>query len=244
MKFFLVKVDLIPEYSTRHAWVDETCGQFHPLLTSFLPSPVPPLGLVSDYERAQRTVLEIYEGMNEMPTLADSAIKVGFHVWGYFFDEVHLMRLLNTTRADTDKRGRVGNEMDCSSRIFELADFKSHMEQHHEHTTLFLKRRWRDNIIAEVLDRLGEKHNFFTDNEQQHVKSTLHRILKRFDTMLSTQMRTLVEKSLEEWNTFMRSFMPNPMISLPSPLLIVYLVPAGDQVLVEPDPEELIETIM
>jgi hypothetical protein len=234
-KFFLVKVELIHGVGTREAWAEEE-SQFSPLLPSFLPLPVQFLGQVSSYDRAEFTAPQVIDQLCEVPTLNYSTLGVTMHVWRAFIDDIHKFRILNTTRKDSDDQSRMmfsrpaSDDTDYTKRVFELAEFQKHMEDHREHVSTYLKRKWRDYLIAEVLDKLAEEHNFFIDNERQHNKSTLHRILHKFDIMLNTQMRWFVEQSIRDWYDFMQSFMPSPRNCLPNPLLILYLVPVNGEV--------------
>jgi dynein heavy chain len=249
VKFFLVKVELIHGLGTREAWGEED-SQFSPLLPSFLPLPVPFLGQVSDYGRAELTAPQVIDNLCEAPTLNYSTLGVSLHVWRAYIDDINKLRILNTTRKDSGDHSRMmisraaGDDSDCSKRVFELQEFGDHMREHREHTALYLRRKWRDYLIAEVLDKLSEEHNFFVDNEQLHMRSTLHRILRKFDIMLNTQMRWFVEQSIAEWTEFMQCFIPHPSRCLPHPLINIYLVPENGEVVIKPSIEELTDVLM
>lgn len=252
MKFFLVKVEMMPGVGTPNASVQQD-SPFALLLANFLPTPVPGLGLV-DHARASKTVMDVIGEMEA--TLAGpnwildhSTFAVTLHVWRSYVDDVHSHRILNTTRRDVEDNSPMTKKSsdtprDFGSRVFELSEFAKHMEEHRSFTQTYLKRKWRDYIIAEVLDKLADQHNFFIDNEQQHMKSLLHRILRKFDIMLNSQMRWFVEDSVNEWVNFMRSFIPSPSRPLPAPLLILSLVEGNGHVLIKPDPEDLMEVLM
>jgi dynein heavy chain len=250
-KFFLVKVELIHDVGTNEACPIED-HEFSPLLSSFLPSPVPPLGQVSDYGRAELTAPEVIDNLCEVPTLNFSSLSVTLHVWRAYIDEHHKYRILNTTRKDSDDPSKallsrkVQDDIDYDKRVFELHDFEKHMLDHRDFVSLHLKRKWRDYLIAEVLDKLAEEHNFFIDNDNAHKKSTLHRILRKFELMLNTQMRWFVQDSINGWRDFMQSFIPHPQRCMPAPLLILRLIPdaKNGEVLIEPDLHELEEVMI
>ncbi|CAE8608681.1 unnamed protein product, partial [Polarella glacialis] len=100
-----------------------------------------------------------------------------------------------------------------------------------------LRFEWLD--WREVLDKMSESSNFFIDNPQKHLRQPLHRILRKFDLILSAQMRWFVQSSISDWVTFFRGFIPEAGEYLPPPLLTLNLEACHGEVVLLPSPEEL-----
>jgi len=246
MKFAIVKGDLIEQNGTPLAAVCENSA-FAPLLRNFLPNTIPQLALV-EHAQADQGVANIIEQFERQPTLHPSIWLVTYAVWRRFGDEVSRHRILDTTRHHMRERAVVlrpqAGVTDCCDRVFHPDEFIAHMEEHRKDITIMLGRHWRDFIVSEVLDKMSEGSNFFVDQAQKHLRSPLHRVLRKLDLILSTQMRWFVESSIAEWVAFVQSFEPSPSQSLPSPLLTLTLTDKSGEVVISPDPDELISRLM
>lgn len=245
MKFAKVKGDLIEGNGTPLATVCED-SPFAPLLASFLPSPVPYLALVN-HEAAERSVMAIVEKLDKEPTLFPNIWNVTYAVWRRFGEEVSRHRILDTARhSQLGDRAtmRATQASDSAMRVFHPDEFISHMEEHRKDITITLGRHWRDFIVSEVLDKMSEGSNFFVDNYQKHMRSPLHRVLLKLDLILNTQMRWFVENSINDWVDFVRSFQPSPSQSLPAPLLTLSLAASHGEVVLVPEPDDLIHRLM
>jgi dynein heavy chain len=247
MKFCFVLNRHIQSFSTREAWIEEG-SHFQPVLKYFLPRSIPWFGLV-EHETAEKSVGEIRMEMDAYPTLAKSIWAITCLVWRRFMDEIQQHQIFDTKRGGGDMqrvKTKSRNDVDAPDpnlRLFQLSEFISHMEEHLERIIGWLKRTWRDYVIAEVTDKLAAKHNFFMDDLQMYLKSPLHRVLCKLDIILSSQMRWFVEGSFTEWACFMESFLPSPSRPLPAPLLVISIVALGGQVTLTPAPEELTESL-
>ena len=62
-----------------------------------------------------------------------------------------------------------------------------HQVNHRERITNHLKRGWRDYIIAEVLDKLSDDYNFFSDDLEKHMQSPLHALLRKLVSWQKTK---------------------------------------------------------
>ncbi|CAE7917845.1 DNAH3, partial [Symbiodinium sp. KB8] len=165
-------------------------------------------------------------------------------VWRRFGEEIHRHRILDTTRCGKvgDKgaaRGPNGAAVDPRWRSFVPSDFIHHMEEHRKDVAVILERHWRDYIVSEVLDKMSEVNNFFIENPQKHLRQPLHRVLRKFDLILSAQMRWFVQMSLTDWVEFVRSFTPKVNEPLPTPLLTLSLEAVHGEVQIAPHPDDL-----
>ncbi|CAK0848815.1 unnamed protein product [Prorocentrum cordatum] len=242
-KFAKVKADFTGRGSSR------ADSPFAALLQSFQPPPAPALGLVP-HEEAELPVPSLVDHFSRLPTLSTVFTSVTLSVWTRFLDEVSRHRVLDTTRcgragarASTPRLLR-GTVPDPDATVFEPDSFFRHMEDYRRDVAVTLERHWRDYIVSEVLDKMAEGSNFFVDNSQKHLRMPLHRILRKFDLILSSQMREFISRSLEEWVDFVRSFVPNPSQTLPVPLLRIRLTATSDEVVVLPAPSELIAKLL
>lgn len=68
-----------------------------------------------------------------------------------------------------------------------LQDMFEHQVNHRERITNHLKRGWRDYIIAEVLDKLSDDYNFFSDDLEKHMQSPLHALLRKLVSWQKTK---------------------------------------------------------
>eukprot|EP00439_Symbiodinium_sp_Y106_P069158 s1229_g11.t2 len=152
-------------------------------------------------------------------------------VWRRFGEEIHRHRILDTTRC--------GKAVDPRWRSFVPSDFIHHMEEHRKDVAVILERHWRDYIVSEVLDKMSEVNNFFIENPQKHLRQPLHRVLRKFDLILSAQMRWFVQMSLTDWVEFVRSFTPKVNEPLPTPLLTLSLEAVHGEVQIAPHPDDL-----
>eukprot|EP00928_Gymnodinium_smaydae_P068047 TRINITY_DN5109_c0_g5_i1.p1 TRINITY_DN5109_c0_g5~~TRINITY_DN5109_c0_g5_i1.p1 ORF type:complete len:4182 (+),score=1201.92 TRINITY_DN5109_c0_g5_i1:1381-13926(+) len=246
MKFCVVKNRHIHNFSTKDAYIDEG-SYYYTVLKHFLPRPVPYFGLV-DHEQAEQPVFDIVLEMSGMPTLARSIWAVTMLVLRRYTDDVAPLHILDTQRgagdeAERKKRMNDPDAPDPERRVFHFKEFIEHMEDHLAQLTKWLGRNWRDYIIAEVTDRLADEHNFFMDSVQHYMKAPLHRVLRKIDVILSSQMRFFLEDSIQQWVDFIESFRPSPQRPLPSPLLIISLVSQDGEIGLSPDPETLIESM-
>lgn len=66
-------------------------------------------------------------------------------------------------------------------------DMFEHQVNHRERITNHLKRGWRDYIIAEVLDKLSDDYNFFSDDLEKHMQSPLHALLRKLVSWQKTK---------------------------------------------------------
>ena len=242
MKFAKVKNDLIMEMGTPYACVrDDT--PFAPLLMNFLPTEPPQFGLVP-HQAAEERVLEIAAQLVKQPTISKNVNIVTMAVWRRFGEEIDRHRILDTTRCGKtgDKgavRGPTGAVLDPRFRSFAPTDFIHHMEEHRKDVAVILERHWRDYIVSEVLDKMSEVNNFFIENPQKHLRQPLHRVLRKFDLILSAQMRWFVQMSLTDWVEFVRSFTPKINEPLPTPLLTLSLETVHGEVQIAPHPDDL-----
>lgn len=70
--------------------------------------------------------------------------------------------------------------------------------------------QWRDYLIGEIQDKLRKNHNFFEANAAAYEQSPLKRIIARFEYILNTYLREFVRASIEDWESFIKSFtLPN-----------------------------------
>ncbi|CAJ1418817.1 unnamed protein product [Effrenium voratum] len=240
MKFAKVKSDLILEMGTPYACVREDTP-FAPLLSPFLPSETPQYGLVR-HQAAEQSVLEIASQLVRQPTISRNVNVVTMAVWRRFGEEIDRHRILDTTRCGkTGDRGSPGavRAQDPKMRSFAPNDFIVHMDEHRKDVAVILERHWRDYIVSEVLDKMSEVNNFFIENPQKHLRQPLHRVLRKFDLILSAQMRWFVQMSLTDWVAFVRSFMPREDTPLPAPLLTLNLEALSGEVQIAPHPDDL-----
>eukprot|EP00435_Cladocopium_sp_Y103_P013669 s2533_g3.t1 len=200
MKLFNVKDAFLPDES------NEFSMQFAPVMKSFLPLQCPESGLV-EHAQPEMGVKQLVAEMLQMPLLGSSIFAITSQVWQRYINEVARMELVDTTR--------VGGDM------FE------HQKNHIERITNHLKRGWRDYIIAEVLDKLSDDYNFFSDDFEKHMQSPLHALLRKF-----------VQDSMESWCNFLTSFLPNDKKKRPFPLLYVDLEADNDEIYLEPEPAD------
>jgi len=247
MKFAKVKDDLIEGNGTPLAHISSD-SPFSALLASFLPRPVPYLALVG-HNQADVSVRAFVQQLVRQSTMSSNVCSVTMAVWTRFGEEISRHRILDTTR-----QGRIGDHMhatraqnvlaNASERVFTPEEFFEHMEEHRKDMTVMLERHWRDFIISEVLDKMSETNNFFVDNPQKHLRSSLHRILRKFDLILESQMRHFVQTSLDDWVAFVHTFEPSPMRCLPPPLLKLSLAAAEGEVVMLPAPDELVARLL
>ncbi|CAK0906755.1 unnamed protein product [Prorocentrum cordatum] len=245
VKFSITKEELIEGHGTHLARLDEE-SDFYPVLSSFLPRPVPQSGLV-DHQKALQSVLEVVEEVEQRPTFASSIFSMVSMVWRRYSREVAKHYVLDTSRCGAgdflEPRPAPGAG-DPSKRVFELEEFLEHMVGHRQNCAVVLKRMWRDYIIAEVLDKTSDLHNFFVDDSQRYLKGPLHHLLRKLDLMLNSQVRWFMERSVEVWVEFVQSFQPSVMRPLPPPLLLLHLVATEQDVSLQPEPDELVEALM
>jgi dynein heavy chain len=244
MKFAKVKDDLIEGNGTPCPVVYED-SPFVPLLRNCLPQPPPYLGLVA-HKQAEQQVVEIVSQLQRQPTLFANIWNVTYVVWRRFGDEIQKHRILDTSRRSVRGERTIlrANQAELNDRVFSPDEFIIHMEEHRKDAAVTLARHWRDFIVSEVLDKMSEGSNFFVDNAQKHMRSPLHRVLRKLDLILNAQMRWFVENSIHDWVAFMRSFEPSPSQSLPPPLLTISLSTRGGEVVLVPDGDVLISRIM
>ncbi|CAL1171886.1 unnamed protein product [Cladocopium goreaui] len=206
MKLFNVKVELIPLFGTKEAFLpdesNEFSMQFASVMKSFLPLQCPESGLV-EHAQPEMGVKQLVAEMLQMPLLGSSVFAITSQVWRRYINEVARMELVDTTRVggvDVTRQRKLIKNGD--SIIFEPKDMFEHQKNHIERITNHLKRGWRDYIIAEVLDKLSDDYNFFSDDFEKHMQSPLHALLRKLDLIINSQLRwsTACTASLVRWN--------------------------------------------
>eukprot|EP00929_Paragymnodinium_shiwhaense_P038466 TRINITY_DN20312_c0_g5_i1.p1 TRINITY_DN20312_c0_g5~~TRINITY_DN20312_c0_g5_i1.p1 ORF type:complete len:4379 (-),score=957.45 TRINITY_DN20312_c0_g5_i1:503-13639(-) len=197
MKLAKVKDDLLIGNGTPIARVrEDSC--FAALLANFLPKPVPRVALVYS-EKAEQSAGDIVDSLSRHATLTASANSVTCAVWRRFGDVVNKHRIL-----DTQRSGKTGPIVGA----FTIDDFITHMVEHREDVIVMVERHWREHVVSEVLDKMSASENFFIDNPTKYLKAPLHRVLRRFDLILSSQMRIFIQYSVDDWVAFIRTFEP------------------------------------
>eukprot|EP00439_Symbiodinium_sp_Y106_P082248 s53_g21.t1 len=244
MKLFNVKVELIPLMSTKEAYLPDELNtfslKFAPVMQSFLPSPCPESGLV-EHARPEMRVQQLVAEMQQMPLLGSSIFAITCQVWRRYINEVARMELVDTTRVggvDVTRQRKLIKKAD--SIIFEPQDMFEHQKSHIERITNHLKRGWRDYIIAEVLDKLSDDYNFFSDDTEKHMQSPLHALLRKLDLIINSQLRWFVQNSMESWCNFLNTFVPDPKTKRPTPLIYLDLEADNDEIYLEPEPQDFL----
>ncbi|CAE7401069.1 unnamed protein product, partial [Symbiodinium sp. CCMP2456] len=244
MKLFNVKVELIPLMSTKEAYLPDESNtfslKFAPVMQSFLPSPCPESGLV-EHARPEMRVQQLVAEMRQMPLLGSSIFAITCQVWRRYINEVARMELVDTTRVggvDVTRQRKLIKKAD--SIIFEPQDMFEHQKSHIERITNHLKRGWRDYIIAEVLDKLSDDYNFFSDDTEKHMQSPLHALLRKLDLIINSQLRWFVQNSMESWCNFLNTFVPDPKTKRPTPLIYLDIEADNDEIYLEPEPQDFL----
>lgn len=92
----------------------------------------------------------------------------------------------------------------------ELKELKKMQNSHHQSVSQNMLIQWRDYLIGEIQDKLRKNHNFFEANAASYEQSPLKRIIARFEYILNTYLREFVRASIEDWESFIKSFtLPN-----------------------------------
>eukprot|EP00434_Breviolum_minutum_P036800 symbB.v1.2.032620.t1/scaffold3938.1/size47912/2 len=244
MKLFNVKVELIPLFGTKEAYLPDESNefslQFAPVMQSFLPLQCPESGLV-EHAKPEMGVKQLLAEMLQMPLLGSSIFAITSQVWRRYINEVAKMELVDTTRVggvDVTRQRKLIKHGD--SILFEFKDMFEHQVNHRERITNHLKRGWRDYIIAEVLDKLSDDYNFFSDDLEKHMQSPLHALLRKLDLIINSQLQWFVHDSMESWCNFLTSFLPDDKKKQPFPLLYIDLEVDNDEIYLEPEPTDFL----
>eukprot|EP00931_Biecheleriopsis_adriatica_P056393 TRINITY_DN33417_c0_g1_i2.p1 TRINITY_DN33417_c0_g1~~TRINITY_DN33417_c0_g1_i2.p1 ORF type:complete len:3028 (-),score=718.43 TRINITY_DN33417_c0_g1_i2:3957-13040(-) len=243
MKQCVVEGELIINYSTKAAELDES-NIFAPVMHKFLPLPCPYSGLV-DHEDAEKRVYQLIEEATQEPLLSRSTFAITGQVWRRYFQEVAVHELLDTTRVggvDATKKRRRPKEGEESVIIFDRGTFYHHQCDHKERISSVLKKGWREYVIAEVLDKMSDEHNFFMDDGEKYLQCPLHCLLRKLDLILNEQMRWVTCDSMKNWVGFMTSFLPDESVKQPPPLLHIDLIADNGEIYLDPEPEEFLQT--
>ncbi|CAJ1411101.1 unnamed protein product [Effrenium voratum] len=242
MKLFNVEVELIPLFGTKEAFLPDESNEFslkfEPVMRSFLPRPCPESGLV-EHAKPEMAVKQLIAEMRQMPLLGANIFAITNQVWRRYMNEVAKLELIDTTRVggvDVTRQRKLVKNSD--SILFESQDMFEHQKNHIERITTHLKRGWRDYIIAEVLDKLSDDYNFFSDDIEKHMASPLHALLRKLDIIINSQLRWFLQDSMDSWCNFLKSFLPDPQKKRPAPLLYIDLEADQDEIYLEPEPQE------
>ncbi|CAJ1343960.1 unnamed protein product [Effrenium voratum] len=239
---FNVEVELIPLFGTKEAFLPDESNEFslkfEPVMRSFLPRPCPESGLV-EHAKPEMAVKQLIAEMRQMPLLGANIFAITNQVWRRYMNEVAKLELIDTTRVggvDVTRQRKLVKNSD--SILFESQDMFEHQKNHIERITTHLKRGWRDYIIAEVLDKLSDDYNFFSDDIEKHMASPLHALLRKLDIIINSQLRWFLQDSMDSWCNFLKSFLPDPQKKRPAPLLYIDLEADQDEIYLEPEPQD------
>ncbi|CEM09924.1 unnamed protein product [Vitrella brassicaformis CCMP3155] len=251
MKFATIKDQLIELNGTSEAYVAEETlqsNEYASLLGPFLPPPVP-LFALAEVPPPEPLYTTAKEKLSQNFNFSRPRLRpVSMDVWRRF-EEVCKLRILDTNRGlnETYIPGimtHMHSPTAGPTASFRPADFLEHLRVHRQEVTLALDRHWREFIVSEVIDKLSEEFNFFVDQDAKYTRSDLHRFLRKQDLILNQQMRFFVQDSIDEWTRFLESFLPNPDVVAPTPLLVLHIMDKYNAVRLDPDAKTLVKSIL
>ena len=146
--------------------------------------------------------------------------------------------------AEVDKHGEQGTGIRHGrnkNMVFIPDDFFHEMAQHRIEISKCLDTVWRDGDVSEILERLSD-FNFFVDNAENHNTSPLHKILRKCDIVLGSQLRAFCDASIKHWVDLIKSFLPSSG-SKPAPFLSLKLTIKDGHVVLQPTPEQFIQRV-
>lgn len=96
------------------------------------------------------------------------------------------------------------------------------------------------NEAMATLGVQGADYQFYGEDVEKHMRSDLHRILRKMDIILAQQMSEFIKASIADWKSFFLSFSAHPenpqLLIPPSPLLILEVRVVKGHVCLYPDP--------
>eukprot|EP00820_Chromera_velia_P013184 Cvel_23772.t1-p1 / transcript=Cvel_23772.t1 / gene=Cvel_23772 / organism=Chromera_velia_CCMP2878 / gene_product=Dynein heavy chain 7, axonemal, putative / transcript_product=Dynein heavy chain 7, axonemal, putative / location=Cvel_scaffold2493:30-23749(-) / protein_length=3778 / sequence_SO=supercontig / SO=protein_coding / is_pseudo=false len=132
------------------------------------------------------------------------------------------------------------------AKPFDPSEFLEKQEAHRGAVTKALEKQWRESVLSEVVDVLSEEFNFFTDDHAKHMRSPLHRYLRKLDLMLNRHLREFISDSIGSWTHFIEAFAPDPSNSRPlaAPLLVLKIQESEGTLEINPEPKKLLEALL
>ncbi|PFH38385.1 dynein heavy chain protein [Besnoitia besnoiti] len=110
------------------------------------------------------------------------------------------------------------------AKAFRLNHFIQHQQDHCADIRDVLGEHWRDFIHNETMAALGafgSDYHFYVDDLEKHLRSDLHKILRKIDIILSHCMLEFIRASIADWRSFFLSFVSDETHLPVDPLLIL-----------------------